>query len=187
MRIFKKLMVPVDFSPESKRALRYGLALASEVNGEVIALHVIEDAPKNESLLTLAFPPETWPFSDIKQPPRPLDTLLKERALDLWNFLDGAITKPVPIAVRRLVRSGTLREEIIAVARQENIDVIVLELRKKFFFPNRARRRLLKMIDQLPYPVLLPPPHTEDTPSRGKPVRLFEPWFAVNPAQALMR
>jgi nucleotide-binding universal stress UspA family protein len=182
MRNIQKLLVPVDFSPESKRALQYGLALATQIDGELIALHVIEDPPENESLLSFTFPPEIWPFFDAQHDRRPLDRLLRERALDLWNFLDSTIEKSTSATVKRLVRVGSLREEIIAAARQENIDMIILELRNRFLFPNRARRKLLKIIDRLPYPVLLAPPHSEETPVRGEPLRLFHPVPAESPA-----
>jgi nucleotide-binding universal stress UspA family protein len=182
MRSIKKLLVPVDFSRASKRAVQYASALAREISAEVVALHVIEEPAENEGLLSFTFPAEAWPFLDAQQRRRPVDRLLKERALDLWNFLDGAIQQPTPPAVKRLVRIGSLPEEIIAVARQERIDMIVLELRNRFLFPNLARRRLLKFIDRLPYPVLLPPPDGEERPVRGKPVRLFHPLCAGNPA-----
>lgn len=182
MRSIKKLLVPVNFSCESKRAVQYASALAREIGAEVVALHVIEEPSENEGLLSFTFPTEAWPFFDAQHRRRPVDRLLKERALDLWNFLDGAIERPAPAAVKRLIRVGSLPDEIIAVARQENIDMIVLELRNRFLFPNLARRRLLKIIDRLPYPVLLAPPDPQETPARGKPVRLFHPLYAGNPA-----
>jgi nucleotide-binding universal stress UspA family protein len=182
MRSIKKLLVPVDFSRESKRAVQYAAALARQISAEVVALHVIEDLSENDGLLSFTFPAEAWPFFDAQQRRRPVDRLLRERALDLWNFLDGAIQEPASPMVKRLVRVGSLREEIIVAARQENIDMIVLELRNRFLFRNRARRRLLKIIDRLPYPVLLAPPDSEETPARGEPRRLFHPRFAENPA-----
>lgn len=182
MRSIKKLLVPVDFSRESKRAVQYAAALAREISAEVVALHVIEDPSENDGLLSFTFPAEAWPFFDAQQRRRPVDRLLSERALDLWNFLHGAIQEPASPMVKRLVRVGSMREEIIVAARQENIDMIVLELRNRILFRNRARRRLLKIIDRLPYPVLLAPPDSEETPARGEPRRLFYPRFAENPA-----
>lgn len=182
MHSMKKLLVPVDFSPESKQALRYAVALAAEVGGTVVALHVIEDAPENENLLTFVFPPETWPFFDVRPSRSPIDLLLKERALDLWNFLDHAIPKYSKVTIRRLIRIGSLGDEILRAARQENIDMIVLELRNRFLFSNRARRKLLRMIERFPYPVLLAPRESAETPSRGKPVHWFRPIFAPDPA-----
>jgi nucleotide-binding universal stress UspA family protein len=42
MRKLNKILVPIDFSEESARALRYALSLAKETRAELVALHVIE-------------------------------------------------------------------------------------------------------------------------------------------------
>jgi nucleotide-binding universal stress UspA family protein len=43
MRNVKKLLVPVDFSPQSEKALKYASSLAAEINAEMVALYVVED------------------------------------------------------------------------------------------------------------------------------------------------
>jgi nucleotide-binding universal stress UspA family protein len=182
MHDVKKLLVPIDFSQESAKALMYASSLAKQIKAELIALHVVEDITEGESLLSFVFPPEGWPY--FAGPPRlrPLDVLLRERALDLWNFIDQTLHDRSPVKVKRLVRLGSLRAEIAAVAREENIDLIVLEVRKRFLFRSTATRKLLKMINKLPYPVLLAPPIEEDTPTRGKGLRIFHRLPAENPA-----
>jgi len=182
MHDVKKLLVPIDFSQESEKALMYASSLAKQLNAELIALHVVEDITEGESLLSFVFPPEGWPFFDVQPRLRPLDVLLRERALDLWNFIDRTIRDRSPIRVKRLVRLGALREELASVAREEHIDLIVFELRKRFLFRSMATRKLLKMINKLPYPVLLAPPIEEDTPTRGKRLRIFNRLPAENPA-----
>jgi len=182
MHDVNKLLVPIDFSQESANALMYASSLAKQIKAELIALHVVEDITAGESPLSFVFPPEGWPFFDGQPRLRPLDVLLRERALDLWNFIDRTIRDSSPTKVKRLVRLGSLRAEIDAVARQEHIDLIVFELRKRFLFTGMATRRLLKMINKLPYPVLLAPPIEEDTPTRGKRLRIFQRIPAENPA-----
>lgn len=60
------------------------------------------------------------------------------------------------------------------IASEENIDLVVFELRKRFVFPGLATRKLFKMIEKLPYPLLLTPPLDDDErPSRGKLYRHF--------------
>ena len=182
MNNVNKLLVPIDFSPESEKALRYASSLAKQINAELIALHVIENPTAEQSVLSLIYPPEGWPFFDENPAVRPLDTLLRERALDLWNFIDRIIPDKSSAKIKRLVRLGALRDEIVAVAREEHIDLIVLELRNGYLFPNLATRRLLKMIEKLPYPVLLAPPLADETPKRGKWLRAFFPMPTENPA-----
>ena len=79
------------------------------------------------------------------------------------------------------MRLGTLRKEIIAVARAEAIDLIVLELHNRFLFSNLANRKLLKMIDKLPFPVLLAPPISDQKPKSGRRVLAFFPFASESP------
>jgi nucleotide-binding universal stress UspA family protein len=181
MHSVKKLLVPIDFSPESERALKYASSLAKQINAELIALYVVDDILE-EGILAYIFPPEGWPYFDVQPSVRPLDVLLRERALDLWRFVERTVPENGSAKIKRIVRLGKLREEIASVARQESIDLIVLELRKRFLFPSLATRKLLKMIDKLPYPVLLPPPIREEAPNRGKRSSVFHRIPAENPA-----
>ena len=182
MNNVNKLLIPIDFSPESEKTLRYASSLAKQINAELIALHVIENPTAEQSVLSLIYPPEAWPFFDENPAVRPLDTLLRERALDLWNFIDRITPDKSSAKIKRFVRLGALRDEIVAVAREESIDLIVLELRKRLIFPGLAKRKLLKMIDTLPYPVLLAPPLMEETPKRGKRLFAFYPMPKESPA-----
>jgi nucleotide-binding universal stress UspA family protein len=182
MNNVNKLLIPIDFSAESEKALRYASSVAKQINAELIALHVIENPTAEQSVLSLIYPPEGWPFFDENPAVRPLDTLLRERALDLWNFIDRIIPDKSSAKIKRFVRLGALRDEIVAVAREEGIDLIVLELRKRLIFSGLAKRKLLKMIDTLPYPVLLAPPVADETPKRGKRLFAFYPVPKESPA-----
>jgi nucleotide-binding universal stress UspA family protein len=177
----KKLLVPIDFSLESEKALRYASSLAEQIKGELIALHVIDELNERDGLLPLIMPPEGWPFFGAEPPARPIDILLRERTLDLWNFINRIVPDPATIKLRKIVRLGTLRKEIIAVAREEAIDLIVLELHNRFLFSNLANRKLLKMIDKLPFPVLLAPPVSDQKPKSGRRVLAFFPFASESP------
>ncbi|HEV2666477.1 MAG TPA: universal stress protein, partial [Blastocatellia bacterium] len=63
MQNVKKLLVPIDFSPESEKALKYASSLAKQIDAEVIALYVVEDILE-EGLLAYVFPPDGWPYMD---------------------------------------------------------------------------------------------------------------------------
>jgi nucleotide-binding universal stress UspA family protein len=174
MRNVKKLLVPIDFSPESEKALKYASSLATEFNAELVALYVVEDILE-EGILAYTFPPEGYSYWDAQPSARPLDALLRERLLDLRHFIERTVRAKGSDKIKKMVRLGKVHEEIAAVAREEKIDLIVVELRKRFLFSSRGRRRLLKAIDKLPYPVLLPPPMGEETPRRGKRIFTFQP------------
>ena len=177
MRNVKKLLVPIDFSPESENALKYASSLATEINADLVALYIVEDILE-EGILAYTCPHEGYSYLDAQPSARPLDALLRERSLDLWHFIESTVRAKGSDKIKKLVRLGKVHEEIAAVAREERIDLIVLQLRKRFLFSSRGRRRLLQAIDKLPYPVLLPPPVGEDAPSRGKGVFAFHPILA---------
>jgi len=48
MRKLTKILIPIDFSEESARALRCALSLAKETRAELVALHVIEKTDASE-------------------------------------------------------------------------------------------------------------------------------------------
>lgn len=169
MRNVKKLLVPIDFSPESEKALRYASSLASQIDAELVALYVVEDILE-EGILAYTFPPEGCGYLDAQPSARPLDALLSERALDLWRFKERALGNKGSAKIKTIVRLGKVRDEIAAVAREENVDLIVVELRKRFLFSNPAGRRLLRTVHKLPYPVLLPPQLVEDRPRQGRKI-----------------
>ena len=98
----------------------------------------------------------------------PVDRLLREKALDLYRFIEKVIRNPGLLKIRRKVALGNKAEKILGVAREENIDLVVLAVRKQSFFPYlMARGKLLKMISRMPCPVLLKPSFGEPWPRFG--------------------
>jgi len=66
------------------------------------------------------------------------------------------------------VALGNKAEKILGVAKEENIDLMVLAVRKQSLFPYlMARGKLLKMISRMPCPVLLKPSRDEPWPKSG--------------------
>ena len=181
MRNVKRLLVPIDFSPESARALSYAASLARQIDAEVVALHVIEDALEEDGLLPFMLPPDSWPFLDIQAVTRPLDGLLRDRAIDLWNFIDRTVPNSDQMKLKRLVRLGKLEKEIVSAAQAESVDLIVLELHDRFLFPKLKTRKLLKLINKLHCPVLLAPTAVEESRSTGRPVLAFRSFPRESP------
>jgi len=56
----------------------------------------------------------------------PLDRLVREKALDLYRFIEKVIRNPGRVKIRRKVALGHEEENILGVAREENIDLVVL-------------------------------------------------------------
>jgi nucleotide-binding universal stress UspA family protein len=156
MNAVRKILVPVDFSEDSANGLNYSVSLAQRTQAELIALHVTQ---KNEadSFLDLLAVMEGTPM--LNRPAGiPVDRLLREKALDLYHFIEKVVRDSGQVKIRRKVVLGNKAEKILGVVKEERIDLVVLAFRKTSFFPYLMDRgRLLKMISRLPCPVLLKP------------------------------
>ena len=62
MRKVNKILVPIDFSEASARALKYALSLAEETRSELVALHVIEKTDDSDFFMSSVALLEGSPF-----------------------------------------------------------------------------------------------------------------------------
>jgi nucleotide-binding universal stress UspA family protein len=174
MRKVEKILVPIDFSEESARALKRATGLAAENGAELIALHVVDARSLRDYFLSSLAAPEDPPCMSEEAPTLSLDLLLRERALDLWNFVNRSVQGAHWAKVTRRVKLGSPVKEIAAITRDENIDLIVLELRTRRLFPDLATLKLLKMVKSLPCPVLLDPPIGKNRQESRRPLVLVQ-------------
>ena len=108
----KKILVPMDFSDDSRRACEYALGVARAAGAEVTLLTVVEERFPYPELFALEHPDEEFYKS------------LRERALAQMDELVAGSAEGV--AVQRLVVRGRPRAEIVAVAAELGVDLIVL-------------------------------------------------------------
>ena len=163
MNTVRKILVPIDFSEDSANGLNYAVLLAQKTQAELIALHVTQKK-EADSLLGLLAVMEGFPMLN---PPAGIsvDRLLREKALDLYHFVEKVVRNPGQVKISRKVALGNKTEKILGVVKEERIDLVVLAIRKTFFFPYlMARGKLLRMISRFPCPVLLKP--SPDEPGR---------------------
>lgn len=175
MRKVNKILVPIDFSEESARALKYALSLAKETRAEVVALHVVEKTNDRDFFMSAVAVLEGSPFPVNEFPAIPVDVLLQERSLDLWNFIGRIVEASSQVKITKRLRMGSLVKEITAITQEDSIDLIVLELRKRFLFPNLSTLKLLRIIRRLDCPVLIGSPIAEDRRGPGRPLALIQP------------
>jgi nucleotide-binding universal stress UspA family protein len=108
------LLVPVDFSDSSVRALRYAVDLATESQGSLIILHVV---PADYGWLAIG-----------REESRDLDKALQRQAVDRLRALANAhVGQNVPVDLE--VRLGRPAEEIVAAATESKCDAIVMSTR----------------------------------------------------------
>lgn len=114
--LFKKILVPVDFSRCSEEAFRVALQLEEALDAELTVMHVIDvNAVETFNRLGLLAVP-----SDAAEQRRRLRHHARLKMRQLLKSLPGSGS------IRRIVAEGTPFVEIGKFARTEGIDLIVL-------------------------------------------------------------
>jgi len=166
MHEVNKILVPVNFSEDSANGLDYAVSLAKETQAELVVLHV---AQKKEAENFLDYLAVMEGVPALNRPAGiPIDRLLREKALDLYRFIEEVVKTPGRMKISRKVVLGNTEEKILETVNAESIDLVVLAVRKKPLLPYlTARGKLLKLISRLPCPVLLKRPIFEHWPYSG--------------------
>lgn len=107
----KRILAPTDLTPGAKKAVEYAMALAEGFNAQLTLLHVY-DAPN---------------MDDYKQGPDDcsLADLIRQNAHANLNSFWSEIKQEYPRTDTQL-RCGVPAEEIVAAARELDVDLIVI-------------------------------------------------------------
>lgn len=112
--VFRRMLVPTDFSPPSERAWELARRLARAVCAEIVLLHVYVPPPP--------------PFVDVGVPaPAVIDIYAETR-----KWVEDQLTRWAETAtgegltVKTVLRDGSAHREIIATAQDENADLIAI-------------------------------------------------------------
>jgi nucleotide-binding universal stress UspA family protein len=112
MDFLKRILVPVDFSTHSLGALEYAKKLAEKFNSELILVHVVEP---------MVFMTD-FSLGQISIPAIERE-LIKKAESEIKKIRDKINDK---FRVKTIVKLGKPFIEIVQVARDENIDLIVM-------------------------------------------------------------
>jgi nucleotide-binding universal stress UspA family protein len=138
----KRILVPTDFSAPSLQAVRYGIKLRSKVKGELLLLHVIEGEPTRcyavgELPGSLPYPLALTVSMVGHQAPQ------KFICHDLCEEAEWKLAASLPVRASErfhtLVTVGRAADEIVRVAQERSVDLIVMGARVR-----RGLRRLLR-------------------------------------------
>ena len=114
--LFRKILVPVDFSPCSREAFRIALSLARMFNAQIVLLHVI-DIKSLDALNALGL---ALPSEEKTQKKR----LRHQARLLTRGLLQMKETKGLDIT--RMLSEGKPFVEIARTARAEQVDLVVM-------------------------------------------------------------
>jgi len=146
----RRILVPTDFSESARHALGYGLSFAREYEAELVLLHVVEVVPVGYA-------------SDLF--PVPMAEVFQEMSAyartELAKLSVEATQKGVQ--VRELVAQGKPSAEIVRVAQEETVDLVVMGthgkgMLDKALFGSTTER----VVRKAPCPVLICHPKEHD-------------------------
>ena len=112
---FRRILVGTDFSPVSKRAFRTGLALARQLGAELHLLHV-RSSPNTRAVFFMTVSRDHHEAVASR-----FQAKIRKRFED---FLRGE--ELGTLAVREAFLEGQPHREVVAYARREEVDLIVV-------------------------------------------------------------
>ena len=139
----KRILVPVDFSPLSKKALQYAVRLAQEFDAEVSLFHVLD--------------PEIPPaFDGFMIAPPPISNGATAGSANRLKHLVSSVRRAGINRVQSNVRTGLAAHEIVEAAKELDVDLIVIATNgytgwKHFTIGSTAER----VVRAAPCPVLV--------------------------------
>jgi nucleotide-binding universal stress UspA family protein len=158
MIVIKKILVPTDFSSLSVPAIAYASSLAKDHDAEVLVTHAVPTAARKERLSTgyvtegLVTPGEV----PVAGRPPEADGVFEAKRRLLLSFLEQRLGPEIlkPVKIRPVIRVGKVVDEIVATAKEEQCDLIVMTSHA-----SRLRRLLRgsfieRIVRQAPCPVL---------------------------------
>jgi universal stress protein A len=115
MGTYKKILVCLDLTTDSEQIVERGLALARETGAELTLLHVVEYVPVE-------------PMGEALLPAVQIEGELVERAR---TRIAEIATKFGLGAADRLVETGNIKGEVVRLAQERGVDLIVLGSRER--------------------------------------------------------
>jgi len=159
MNLFKTILVPVDFSEPSRKALDCGIGLAVRLKAKLVIAHIVP-----ESLLLDSLPLES----------ALLETKHREKALlDIQALLPEPLVKQLDLQI--IVKTGRVEEDLLAIVNEHSVDVVVMgshgrRLFRRWFLGSVAEH----LLRRVPVPILTMSHMGEDRHPFGGGVLSFQ-------------
>jgi len=105
-----RILVPIDFSEHSQKALRYALAFARQFEAEVTLVHIVEQ---------MVYPGD-WMYPPLAA--TDFEAEKREKMISRLQALDAGSG----IRTKHIVRLGRAWQEVIEIAQEMKCDMIIL-------------------------------------------------------------
>jgi nucleotide-binding universal stress UspA family protein len=136
----KNILVPVDFSEPSKKAVTYGLTLAHQFHAKLIVAHIVPEA----SALVYAFPTDTSTIEEEQE--------MRAR-VEIANIVPAAYDSGVD--VQTMVKTGDAQQQLLGIIKNEAVDLVVMGTHGRRYlgrwFLGSVTERMLR---QVPVPIM---------------------------------
>jgi len=137
---YKRILVPVDFSEPSKKAVTYALTIAAQTNAKLFIVHIVPDT----SALNYAFPAETYEAEkqQYEAAKREIQKLIPPECAAMFD-------------IETVVKTGSIDSELLGVVKEEAVDLVVMGTHGRRhlgrWFIGSVTERMLR---KLPVPLL---------------------------------
>jgi nucleotide-binding universal stress UspA family protein len=111
--VFRRILVPTDFSEQSERAWGTARGLARAVGAEIVLLHVVVEGPLYSEIPLAG--------ERIREVYATARTWIAEQ-LERW----AAAARAEGLGVKTRVQTGVPHQEIVAAARDDGVDLIAM-------------------------------------------------------------
>jgi nucleotide-binding universal stress UspA family protein len=150
----QKILVPIDFSDHSQKAVRYGVAIARDHKAELFILHVINqriiDAVQEMSI-------RGYEGNFVQL----MEKMIADRETDLQNFVPPDWRSGLEVELH--ITKGKPATEIIDFAKRKQVDLIVLGTQGRSPLVSALLGSAARaVVDHAPCPVLVVRPTEHD-------------------------
>jgi len=122
--MFNNILVAVDGSEHSEKALNYALELAEKFGGKITLIHVYSNVvPLTPSMDTVSAPTLTSPASTAIA--AKLTEEAKQRGAQILDEVQR-VMKQRGISVEKVLRDGDAVREIVAVTQEGKFDLVIV-------------------------------------------------------------
>lgn len=117
--LFKNILVPTDNSDNAGQAFEYAVNMAERYGSTLFVAHVIN---KKQLDYFYMFKSDT-PMSSVTSVE---EDIVKERKKETDAFIKKNLKNKKDVTIKRIVRKGRPSDEIIAAARENDVDLIIM-------------------------------------------------------------